>query len=262
MSSFKFVKLYKYEHWKQDYALPHKHNSYELSVYEKGKGMTMIEKNTYEYFDHSCVIVQPGVLHDDYAIEEQVVFCLQFMTDIKLNSSVILLNKANEKIIFQIEEILRNIYQQRDDLRFGMTECQLEAIILLLMRLLDINNMRHVYQNAVVDYIKKYLSNYIDTKINFEILSEKIGYSYERIRKIFKEVEGVSLYQYLLNLRLSKAKKLLYDQNKKIAAIAAECGFGSPIRFNLFFHEKMDMTPRQYRKIVHQSFRHDVFRKS
>ena len=60
----------------------------------------------------------------------------------------------------------------------------------------------------------------------------------------------------------NKAKKLLYDQNKKIAAIAAECGFGSPIRFNLFFHEKMDMTPRQYRKIVHQSFRHDVFRKS
>ncbi len=262
MSVAKLIRFYVYRHLKRDYALPHKHSVYELSYYEKGSGRVTLGQNTFEYGEHSCVIVEPNLLHDDYALEEQTVYCVQFSSDMKLNSAVIAPNRNNEKFIRQIGEILSSVATDEVTGKPVIAEYQLDALLVLLMRLFDVDNsIRRVYQKTVVDYLKKYMNNYIGSKIDFEILSEKIGYSYERTRKIFKQSEGISMYQYLLNLRLAKAKNLLYDKNKKISAIAAECGFSSPIRFDLFFREKMEFSPGEYRKIVHRTYRDDIFRK-
>ncbi len=262
MSAAKLIRFYVYRHLKRDYVLPHKHSAYELLYYEKGAGRVMLGQNTFEYGKHSCVIIEPNLLHDDYTLEEQTVYCIQFSSDMKLASAVIAPNRNNEKFIKQIGEILSSVGKDEVTGYPVVAEYQLDALLVLLIRLFNVDNsIRRVYQKTVVDYLKKYMNNYIGSKIDFEILSEKIGYTYERTRKIFKQSEGISMYQYLLNLRLAKAQNLLYDKNKKISDIAAECGFSSPIRFNLFFREKMEFSPGEYRKIVHRTYRDNVARK-
>ncbi len=102
MSAAKLIRFYVYRHLKRDYVLPHKHSAYELLYYEKGAGRVMLGQNTFEYGKHSCVIIEPNLLHDDYTLEEQTVYCIQFSSDMKFASAVIAPNRNNILSILNI----------------------------------------------------------------------------------------------------------------------------------------------------------------
>jgi AraC-like DNA-binding protein len=53
---------------------------------------------------------------------------------------------------------------------------------------------------------------------------------------------------YLLMLRLSKAKEELMNTEKSIKEISESCGFSSPNYFSLIFKRKENISPGNYRK--------------
>ncbi len=67
-------------------------------------------------------------------------------------------------------------------------------------------------------------------------------------RKCFKANLGTSPKQFLLTLRLQKAKLLLAEGIQKITAIANACGFESSAHFCRTFKEQVGMTPSEYRQ--------------
>lgn len=67
-------------------------------------------------------------------------------------------------------------------------------------------------------------------------------------RKRFKAGTGTSPKQFLLMLRLQKAKQMLSEGTQKIAAIAGACGFESGAHFCRTFKEQVGMTPSEYRQ--------------
>ena len=258
------VKLYKFNHSEQEYALPHTHGTYELSYYIAGSGTVMIGGNIFKYGEKACVVVEKNCIHDDFAETAQTVFCLRFNTEMPLVSGVVDINDGNRHIVNQIEDILLKLYENKEKKESNFDEKSYFArLIVCITRIFeDKKNMKGLYKIAVVNYVKNYLNDNIHCKINFEILSDKIGYSYDRVRKIFKEIEKVSLYKYLTNIRFAKAKKLLFESNNvSIKKIARECGFASVVRFNLFFREHMDLSPREYRKVVRSKYEYDVYKK-
>lgn len=64
----------------------------------------------------------------------------------------------------------------------------------------------------------------------------------------FKKVVGQSAVQYLLHLRVSAAGAALLKTDKKVAEIAADCGYGNLSNFNRQFRQVMGCSPAQYRK--------------
>lgn len=72
--------------------------------------------------------------------------------------------------------------------------------------------------------------------------------SYSYFSRIFKRVTGVSYKNYILQLRINEADRLLSGTDKTITEIASMTGFSSDAYFIQCFHEIKGITPRKYRE--------------
>jgi transcriptional regulator GlxA family with amidase domain len=68
------------------------------------------------------------------------------------------------------------------------------------------------------------------------------------LNRIFKEYTHQTIHQFLINLRLNKAKELLLTTLLDITKISEEVGFLSYTHFIKVFREKFEIPPQQYRK--------------
>ena len=87
-------------------------------------------------------------------------------------------------------------------------------------------------------------------KISPEQVAEELAVSYSLFRKAFAKYTGLAPGQYLIGLRIRKAKELLADPNKLIKEIAYELNMDSPHYFCRLFKEKVGVTPAEYRARV------------
>jgi len=90
--------------------------------------------------------------------------------------------------------------------------------------------------------------NYHIPNISNAQLAQMCNISEVYFRKLFKADLGRSPKQFLLTLRLQKAKLLLAEGIQKITAIATACGFESSAHFSRSFKEQVGMTPSEYRQ--------------
>lgn len=94
-----------------------------------------------------------------------------------------------------------------------------------------------------------YVHNNFDSNITAEDLAEVSGYSIFHFHRIFKELVGQSVNDYIRNTRLEKASNLLlYNQHKSIEQIAKDSGFSTATGFSAAFKKKFGLTPKQWRK--------------
>lgn len=92
------------------------------------------------------------------------------------------------------------------------------------------------------------LQESIMEKINMQQLARELPMGYSSFRKIFKTETGQSPNQYLLDIRLKKAKDLLKSTDMNINEIAYRSGFLSIYHFSKLFKKKNKVSPVFYRK--------------
>lgn len=95
----------------------------------------------------------------------------------------------------------------------------------------------------VLEYIE---SHYTEPALTNDRLAALIGVSEVYFRKLFLSYCAVTPKQYILNLRIQKAKQLLTDTPYTVTAISELCGFSSLYHFCRAFKAKTGMTPTQY----------------
>ena len=88
----------------------------------------------------------------------------------------------------------------------------------------------------------------IEQDLAIEKIAGDLNVSYAWFRKAFKAYTGIAPHQYLLQLKIEKAKTLLLDQSKTIKEIASVLNFESAFYFSKLFKEKIGMSPDLYRK--------------
>lgn len=80
-------------------------------------------------------------------------------------------------------------------------------------------------------------------------LALSVGSNATTIKLLFKECYGTTIYSYIQDLRMSKAKKLLTLDEKNIKEIAAEIGFVKQGNFSVAFKKKYGILPSQVAKL-------------
>lgn len=96
--------------------------------------------------------------------------------------------------------------------------------------------------------LKYIYENYHLPEITNARLAEECRISEVYFRRLFKERFQVSPKQFIIALRLQKAKQLLSEGGQKIWAISEACGFASAYHFCRAFKQHTGMTPNQFRK--------------
>ena len=106
------------------------------------------------------------------------------------------------------------------------------------------------YRNsAVYSQIEFIRENYSDSTISNDLLAKMTNISEIYFRKVFKETTGVSPHKFLLNIRISNAKKLLKQNTMTIEEISSACGFSNLYYFSYAFKKGEGMSPRDYAKM-------------
>ncbi len=91
----------------------------------------------------------------------------------------------------------------------------------------------------------------LSQQIDFERFAASVAMSYSVFRRRFKDHTGMAPNQYLLELRLEKASRLLRNSTLSVERIAELVGFTSVSYFSRFFKERCGMSPLHFRSMSH-----------
>lgn len=103
------------------------------------------------------------------------------------------------------------------------------------------------HQSNAIEVVIAHIHNEFAGNLNMEHLAEEIGVSYSWFRSTFVAHTGLSPHQYLLELRLARARNLLTETNLSVKEIAMQTGFEDEHYFSRLFRRKMNVTPGQFR---------------
>lgn len=104
------------------------------------------------------------------------------------------------------------------------------------------------YMTRVINQAKAIMKEDMGGSHTLEDIAESLNISYSLFRREFKRVCGISPGQYRQELKLVKAKELLYSTNLSIAQIAEKLHFECLGQFSTFFKKKTGQSPLEYRK--------------
>ncbi|WP_432664362.1 AraC family transcriptional regulator [Wukongibacter baidiensis] len=134
-------------------------------------------------------------------------------------------------------------------------ESLLEAFVLIISNyiirsILDVSNKGDITSERFeIEEIVGYMHQHFGKKLSNLELAKAINMSESHFIRIFKKETGMTPMQYLTNVRIEKAKKLLKIDRKNITEISLICGFNSTSHFSSSFTKYVGMTPSNYRNI-------------
>ncbi|WP_159886037.1 response regulator [Paenibacillus puerhi] len=103
--------------------------------------------------------------------------------------------------------------------------------------------------SGVVSMIQKHIHIHLHDpdEITLVRLANLAYFNPSYLSRLFKQVAGMNLSEYIAEARLTRAKRLLEDPNLKIQEVADHLGYGTATNFTRSFRKAVNMTPQEYR---------------
>ena len=249
---------------------PHSHNMWELIFFEKGETANTVNDVEYTANPGDVFLIGPPHTHaitfrstphlyrDLYYTDESVRdVAAMFSEDLydKLCSDDILhfhMSSNTFQTIIRQEEKLESLAVLASMENGGITNDELKKIsISVLHFVIGLSQIKTIsappsYPKWLLDIIQRLSSPEYFTKSVEDIVSETY-YSHATVSNIFREYLGVTLSEYLINLRLEHAAELLTNTSKSTLEICSAVGYDSLSYFIKQFKKKFGVTPHKYR---------------
>lgn len=103
---------------------------------------------------------------------------------------------------------------------------------------------------STIRRIKSYVHAHVSEDISLESLSEVVYLTPNYISTLFKRETGVSFKDYVLQVKIQKAKDLLQSNKLKIHEIAQDVGYHSATYFSKVFRRETGLYPSEYRQEI------------
>ena len=238
----------------------HSHSHYEIYFLSKGSRTFFLSNAMYTLTAPTLVVIPPRALHkteggsfERYNINVSPSFLDPFQKEVLQAKAlqIIPLSSEEEKAFYSL---VVNAYNLDKEDRYA--EFVLKALFSYGIYLLSGAGTRRVLPKAAAEkdipplVLKAidYLNAHYDEEISLEFLAEKFFVSKSTLIYNFKKYTGHTLIDYLLTVRIEKAKRLLVSTDKSIREISELCGFSSPNYFGLIFKKRENLSPATYRK--------------
>ena len=97
---------------------------------------------------------------------------------------------------------------------------------------------------AARNYIRR---NYDNPRLSLQDISNYVGISNSHFCTLFRRETGMTINQYITEVRLERARKLLRETSDSVTRVSALCGYTDNNYFGRLFHKTYGMTPMEYR---------------
>ena len=85
-----------------------------------------------------------------------------------------------------------------------------------------------------------------DSDFNVERLAEEVGISRAQLHRKMKEITGVSTGDFIRNMRLEQAARLIREKKVNLSQVAYAVGFNNQSHFSTVFKKHFGMSPSEY----------------
>lgn len=247
----------------------HEHDFIELSIVTSGQIHYNIEGEHYVLKKGDVMVFNPGV-HHQTLIDHQTV-CTELHIGIgNLNidcTSPNYMKSLNwppivtiEKYKNEFEECCKEIEKEQRLRHLGhsfILKALVMKLIILLYREMDecssppslqASQFASRDKKVIVQSLIDYMTSYYMEDISLDNISKNMYLSPVYISKIFKEETGTSPINYLIQIRLEKAKQILEKNNMPINLVAKAVGYEDAYYFSKLFKKYYGMAPSTYGK--------------
>ncbi len=262
-----------FDRFKIDFNFPiHYHPEYELNFILNAKGALRMVGDHHEYVDSvELVLIGPKLYHcwmnGNLNKEEQIhEITIQFPADLfseeMLKKNVMrpirdLLHNSSRGIAFSRS----TIEQVKEKIIYLNKRRGFDSFLELQSLLFDLANSRDqrfltslVLQGDVeesngksIDLVYQYINQNFQSKLRLEEAAELVNLSVVSFTRLMKQRTGKSFVEFVNDVRIGFATRMLIDSNKSVAEICFECGFNNLSNFNRFFKKKQGFTPTEFR---------------
>ncbi len=268
---------FKQSRFDKEEILEHYHGTCEIAYFKKADIRIFIKDVNYEIRDGDILFIDEYDIHriiysshtqyERYVVNFKKEYVAGVLRALELDSLMDVLNKKENKkvnlnlkqrdeienlLMFLAEACKRNTGADETIVR-AEGKTLLAAAIIKYYELMMSNGVNEKENRKKKDTQVKDIIGFIDSgymsEISLDLLSDKFYLSKFYISRIFKEITGFSVMEYIQHRRVVEVRKLLATSGKGIAEICYECGFNSIQHFYLVFKKITGTTPHQYRKI-------------
>ncbi|MDR1974469.1 MAG: AraC family transcriptional regulator [Bacteroidales bacterium] len=259
---------------KFDYAV-HFHSEYELSLVTNTKGTRIVGDCIENFGECDLVLVGPNIPHawNGEEIKGSRVVTIQF--DEHLMDYVIIgkrvfkpvrdmLARAKRGISFTIDK--RSPLCKKIIAMYSMSDINATLNFISLLydlatypkqRLLtgssfDSESVVRESKSRRIARICSYINKHYNERISLPELAKEVAMSDSTLSHFFKKHTRRNLVDYITDIRIGHATKMLLDTTYSIGEISCACGFNNISYFNRIFKRARGITPSEYRESIQQ----------
>jgi AraC-like DNA-binding protein len=264
---------------KNSQIVSHTHDFFELVYVLEGNAVHQVEDQVYQLATGNVFFLEPDVCHHFNASRDldtvvfNILFSKEFLNEelsllssrpyftnffyllpfLRKSSSIAPYLPLDSLQRLQIEQQLDTIYkeyQKKEDGYQIIIKTRLIETLILLSRFYTAGKSKDttpLRDEEMIDSIARFLKEHCSQPITLVQLSQIYGLSVSSLTAKFKYHTGRTLIDYKHSLQIDQACIELRDQEKKIFAIALDCGFNDLSHFNRIFKKHTGTTPGNYR---------------
>ncbi len=256
----------KIDHARKIYREPHRTGFYGLVFIESGKGKISINENFYEYGKNTLLATAPGQIISfevEHISNGYVIFFMpEFLNQDSANTidkqyPFFKLNARDRPKVPEkestIEALFRNInieFYKKEEEYLNVIKGYLLVLLSLANRYFS-KNEEHLKQPnrkfAVTADLEKLVLQYLPERKSIVFLADKLSISSKHLNEIVKQTTGQTTSEYIANIFMQEAKKMLLYSNLTVNEVAYKLNFGDPSYFNKVFKKHFQVTPLEFK---------------
>lgn len=261
------------DRYKSEFTYPiHCHKEYELNFIEHGSGLSRIVGDCKERVgEYDLILItspdlehvwEQGECKSENIHEVTVQFSPAFLSGL-INKNQFervekMLSKARNGLCFRMPAILK-VY----NLITGLSKekgfyAVIKFMTLLYELSLFMDDAKELSSSSFAQIevqsdsrrvlrVQKYIAEHYQEEIHLSQLAKMVGMANVSFSRFFKLRTGKSLSDYIIDVRLGYAARLLVDSTMSISEVCYSCGFNNLSNFNRLFKKKRKCTPKEFR---------------
>ena len=272
--------LYIADRHKKEFTYPiHNHEVYELNYVEHAPGVRRIVGDSQEVIGEYdlCLITSPDLEHvwEQYQCTSDDIREITIQFDFSLGENTLfsrnpfasitrMMNEARKGLCFPLSAIMK-VYGLLDSL--SVVTDGFYAVTQFLTILYELSQCEGARTLATTSYakvaveddsrrilkVKDFISkNYMDD-LRLPALADMAGMSPSAFSRFFKMHTSRNLSDYIIDIRLGYASRMLVDTVQSISEICYDCGFNNLSNFNRIFKKKKGCSPSDFRENYHKT---------
>ena len=261
--------VYQEDQEKIFYNQLHQHEEIQISYIVKGSGSLIVGDSINYYTTNDILIIGeniPHVFRSDSTVTSQSIMYTLFFTKNSFGKDFFNISDLREltqffkdsihgmKLLSHQNEIIEHFLKMKNLNRIERIASLLNILNLIIQA--DKEQLSSfVYRKKYTDAegkrmndVFQYAMDHFKDSISLKEISQKANMSKNAFCRYFKKRTNKTFFQFLIEIRIENACKLLYkEKDLSVALISEDCGFQNIANFNRKFKELKQMTPTQYK---------------